>query len=218
LIVIYAEAAVYYPTREEYEQDPDRWCRDDTIGLEKGVGYIHTSEQYPGYHIDQLPDCVIVFPSFRPDRSRAVISSVDPSLLVSPDENVLWMIGKPHLQEDNWRMEAMRAINELTAATIQYEVSTFDYKDTLRALETIHDDRGESARFTLSPTGSKMQALGCALTCYLHPDIRVIFSSPEKFNASHYSDGCKATHYIDFGNLKNVRSSLDRVGQIELRD
>lgn len=216
LIVLYAEAAVYYPTRDEYDQDPERWCRDETIGLEKGVGYVHTSEQYPGYHIDQLPDCVVVFPSFRPERSRAVMSSIDPSLLVPGGDNVLWMIGKPRLPEDSWRMDAMRAINELTAASVQYDVSTFDYKETLRVLEMIYLERAECARFTLSPTGSKMQAVGSALTCYLHPDIRVIFSSPEKFNASHYSTGCKATYCVDFGSLADLRTKLDRIGQIEL--
>jgi hypothetical protein len=218
LVVLYAEAAIYYPSRDEYERDPDRWCSDDALGLESGVRYVHTSEQYPGYHIDQLPDCVIVFPSFRPERSRAVISTVDPSLLVPPSASVLWMLGKPHLSEDDWRIQAMRSINKLTSENIQYEVSTFDYKDSLRALDAIYKERSETARFTLSPTGSKMQAVGAAFSCYLHPDIRVVFSAPEKFNASHYSHGCKATWALDFNTLSDVREKLDRIGQIQITD
>jgi hypothetical protein len=218
LLLVYSEAAIYYPQRAEYAQDPERWIRDDAVGLEKGVRYVHTSEQYPGYHIDQLPDCVILFLSFRPERSRAVVSAVDPSLVVSPGQNVLWMLGVPHLPEDNWRIDAMRAINELTASSVQYEVSTFDYKDTLRTLESIYDERSESYRFTLSPIGSKMQAVGASLSCYLHPEVRVIFSAPQEFNASHYSRGCKAMWSIDFGDLSKIRTELDRVGEIYLVD
>jgi hypothetical protein len=218
LLVVYSEAAIYYPQRGEYTQDPERWVRDENVGLEKGVRYVHTSERYPGYHIDQLPDAVILFPSFRPERSRAVMSAVDPSLVISPGQNVLWMLGVPHLPEDSWRLDAMRAINQLTASSVQYEISTFDYKDTLRTLESIYQERSGSYRFTLSPIGSKMQAVGASLSCYLHPEVRVIFSAPEEFNASHYSTGCKAMWSIEFGDLSKLRANLDRVGGISLTE
>lgn len=218
LLVVYSEAAIYYPQRDEYTQDPERWVRDENVGLEKGVRYVHTSERYPGYHIDQLPDSVILFPSFRPERSRAVMSTVDPSLVIAPGENVLWMLGVPHLPEDRWRLDAMRAINQLTASSVQYEISTFDYKDTLRTLELIYQERSGSYRFTLSPIGSKMQAVGASLSCYLHPEVRVIFSAPEEFNASHYSTGCKAMWSVEFGDLFRLRANLDRVGEICLAE
>jgi hypothetical protein len=97
-------------------------------------------------------------------------------------------------------------------------VSTFDYQDSLRILEKIHLERANTFRLTLSPMGSKMQALGAALFCCLHPDVRVVFVTPREYNAAHYSEGCKATWMIDFGFLPRMRDLLDRVGQLSIEE
>lgn len=218
LRIIYSEAAVYHPTKDEYERDTEKLMQDDLFGLERGVGDVMPSINYPGYTPDPLPDFLIIFPSFKTDRSKAVISFADPSLLINAGDKVVWLLGEPHHNEDYWRLDAMKKINAINQHARQYEVSTFDYKATLEVLERLHGEMSERYRITLSPLGSKMQALGTALFCYMHPDVRIIFSTPKEYNAARYSTGCKAIWKIEFGALANVRSSLDMVGTLRVEE
>lgn len=216
--ILYSEAAIYYPTKKEYEGNPARWQTDDVLGLERGVSDVVTSIDHPGHHLDPLPDCLILFPTFKAERSKTVISTVDPSLLTSPGKKVIWLLGVPHLEEDRWRLEAMRTINAIGEDTPRHEVSTFDYKETMRALESIYREVSERYKITLSPIGSKMQALGTALFCHMHPDVRIMFATPKEYNAVQYSEGCKARWKIDFGSLKELRCVLDKIGTLKVEE
>jgi hypothetical protein len=218
LRIIYSEAAIYHPTKKEYEEEPAKWEREDLLGLERGVSDVMPSIEYPGHALDPLPDFVILFPSFKAERSKAIISFVDPSLLANPGDKVLWVLGVPHLSEDYWRVDAMRRINGIGGAVPQREVSTFDYRETLEVLDRVHTERSERHTITLSPLGSKMQALGTALFCYMHPDVRVIFSMPKEYNAARYSEGCKSVWEIEFGSLEELRNRLDQVGTLEIEE
>ena len=217
LRVIYSEAAVYYPSQEDFERETQTE-EDNQIGLEYGVGDVRPSIDHPGEALDPLPDSLILFPSFKGDRSKAVISFVDPSLLQKPNEKVVWLVGVPHLDDDKWRLEAMKKINEIDEETRYLEVSTFDYKQTLKVLEKLHAELSDKSRITISPLGSKMQALGTALFCYMHSDVRVILSSPREYNAAQYSEGYKEVWKIDFGPLAELRSNLDQVGLLRIVD
>ncbi len=218
LRVIYSEAAVYHPTREEYERNAAQWEKAGLLGLERGVSDVMPSIDHPGDDLDPQPDSLILFPSFKADRSKAVISSVDPSLLQNPGDKVIWLPGVPHVDKDRWRLEAMKRINGIGEGTRHFEISTFDYKQTLQCLEGLHAELSEKRRITVSPLGSKMQALGTALFCYMHPDIRVILSTPIEYNATQYSEGCKEIWKIDFGPLRELRECLDQVGTLQIVD
>lgn len=217
LRILYSEAQVYHPTKEEYDREPGQ-LDSGRVSLEHGVGDVLPSIDHPGQALDPLPDFVVLFPSFKPERSRAVLSFVDPSLLPNPGGSVVWLVGRPHLDEDSWRREAMRELNEIGPDSPQYEVSTFEYKDTLKVLERLHSERSETHTITLSPLGSKLQAFGTALFCFMRPDVRVIFSTPKEYNAVQYSAGCKAVWQIDLGSLDQLRSLLMEVGTIKIVD
>jgi hypothetical protein len=218
LSVLYSEAAVYHPTFEEYEGNLERYHAGTIPGLEHGVSDVSVSEDHPGYHIDPLPDCVILFPSFNKERSRKVIDYVDPTLQIAPGNKVLWLVGLPHYGEDRWRTAAMRALNDLSEKDLQYEVSTFDYKDALQALEAIYNEKNAGHKITVSPMGSKLQALGCAFFSYLHPDVRVVFATPKEYKALQYSSGCKEMWILDLSEVHGIRKLLDAVGQIKIAD
>ena len=209
LRIIYSEAGIYHPTKKEYELEGEKWDTGKAFGLDRGVRQVIPSFDHPGNALDPLPDFVVLFPSFKRERSKGVISFVDPSLLTSPGDKVVWLLGVPHLAENKWRLNAMKTINEIGQGAPQYEVGTFNYKDTLCVLERLHLERSETHTITLSPLGSKMQALGTALFCYIHPDVRIILSMPKEYNAMQYSEGCKDLWRIDFGSLKELRQKLD---------
>lgn len=218
LRVIYAEAAVYHPTSEEYQANSAEWANNNLFGLERGVGDVRPSIDQPGQGLDPLPDSIILFPSFKAERSLAVISFVDPSLLSHTGDKIVWLLGTPHLETDLWRLDAMKKINAIDDNMRHCEVSTFDYREALRILESLYIELSKKYRITISPLGSKMQALGTALCCYMHPDVRIIFSSPKEYNAIQYSKGCKEIWNIDFGNTRDLRSNLDIVGTLAVED
>ena len=72
----------------------------------------------------------------------------------------------------------MRLLNGIPESAPQFEVSTFDYKDALKRLDMIYAERCERFNITVSPLGSKLQALGTSLFCYMHPDVRVMTAIP----------------------------------------
>jgi hypothetical protein len=63
-----------------------------------------------------------------------------------------------------------------------------------------------------------MQALGTALFCYMHPDVRVIFSTPKEYNAARYSKGCKEVWEMDVGAVGELRRRLDEVGTLLIEE
>ena len=110
----------------------------------------------------------------------------------------------------------MKKINDIDKDIPQYEVSTFNYKEVLRILEKIYTEMSETHTITVSPLGSKMQALGTGIFCYMHPDVRIIFAMPKEYNATQYSKGYKSVWQIEFGPLKELRHKLDQVGTLRV--
>ena len=217
LRIVYSEAALYHPTEAEYRADPKRWTHDPHFGTEHGVAEIVPMAEFPGNHLDPLPDFVMVFPSFKPDRARAVIHFIDPSLQANAGKKVLWCLGVPRLEEDKWRLTAMREINELRAEYSQVELSTFLYKETLLALEQAYSERANSYNISVAPFGSKLQSVAVALFCTMHPDVRVVSAKPKKYGVL-FSDGCKHTWELRVGNTRSLRELLAGVGDLVIED
>ena len=214
LNVLYSEANIYHPTKSEFEARPSVGIDQPEKGLERGVGDVRPSREFPGQHFDQLPDAIILFPTFKAERSKAVIDFVDPSLIGVEGEQIVWLVGVPPLPENRWRIDALKEINGLTTKDFQHEVSTLDYRETLSRLESIYDQLWDRYRLTLSPIGSKMQALGSSLFSYIHPDTRIVFAIPQEYNAAQYSEGCRETWIIEFGPLSALRDLLGSVGRL----
>jgi hypothetical protein len=218
LRILYSEAELYHPTNDEYTENPQKWESEQEFGLEKGVSMLESSREYPGLHLDLLPNCIVLFPNFKAERSNAVIAKIDPALLNKSSEKINWILGRPHKKEDLWRLEAMRKINKIGEKQVQYELCTFNYKETLITLDRIYEKFWANHNITLSPLGSKMQSIGSTLFCYLHPDVHIIFAIPAEYNAVHYSEGCKATWMIDFGSIFHLKVLLKSVGKLIIKE
>jgi hypothetical protein len=219
LIIVYSEAAMYHPTKVEYEAGVDQWSSESRNGLEWGVEEVTILSHNPGAHLDSVPDCVAIFPTFNPSRSKAIISAVDPALLSNAGDKVHWIIGLPHLvEEDGWRTGALIEINGLSGESIQHFVSTFDYKESIRALERITHQVGDRYKITVAPLGSKMQSVGTTLFSVAHPEVRIIHAVPKEYNAARYSKGCKAMWRLDLGESRQLRALLRRVGCLVVED
>lgn len=215
LTVLYAEAADYHPTQSEWVNDKGQWLDDERLGLERGIGDLDYSVEYPGLSLEPLPEFLLLFPSFSHERAQAIINAVDPTLGTAEGrERLVWFLGQPHFDKDFWRLDAVREINRLSGDDRQIPTSTFDYKAVLRELDAVHRLARAHHRVTLSPMGSKLQTLGASLFCYMHADVRVVLARPREYNASSYSHGCKAMWAVRFGRTHRVRHVLRRVGSL----
>lgn len=218
LRILYSEAAVYHPTPDEYNQNPEKWTTEEGFGLTKGVGKVIPSTEHPGNRRDRLPEAIIAFATFKAERTKAVITSIDESLINRPKDRIIWIIGEPHLPEDRWRADMVREVNNVPRSAPSYEVTTFDYKKTIEKLESIYKTLDCKYHISISPLGAKMQLVGIALFWYVRQDVSIVFSIPQKYNASQYTEGCKETWQIDLGDIRKVREMLDCVGQLQLID
>lgn len=216
LHILYSEADVYHPTKQEYRDQPEKWTTEEGFGLARGVGKVVFSPEFHGYRRDQLPESIVVFPTFKPERTRAIITQVDESLIIRPKDRIVWMIGVPHLSEDRWRADIVKEINRIPEDADCHEVSTFDYKQTLETLEMIYRAKEGAYSITISALGSKFQAVGIALFWYIRQNVSIAFAMPERYNALQYSEGSKATWMINLGNLREIEALLDTVGQLQI--
>ncbi|MBW1669090.1 MAG: hypothetical protein JRJ66_13785 [Deltaproteobacteria bacterium] len=218
LRVVYSEAGLYHPTKKEYDAHPDKWTSDDKLGLARGVSTVTRSPDHPGSRRDVLPEAAIVFPTFKPERIRAILADIDESLLMKPKKRVVWLIGEPHLPEDHWRTDVQQRINDIPASAPVYKVSTFDYKKTLEILERVYQPIDCKYLVNIAPLGSKMQSLGVVLFWYIHPEVSIYFASPREYNAVQYSEGCKATWRVEFGDVNGIRKFLRSVGELRIQN
>jgi hypothetical protein len=216
LHIVYSEAETYHPTKDEWEKARDEHTKEEGFGLAKGVGNILPSSEHPGLRRDNMLELVFAFPTFKPERSKAVIAHIDPSLATNPGDRVIWFIGKPHLGENEWRMEAVKEINKISDDVPHYFVSTFDYRETLFNLNKTWEEYNEKYHITISPLGSKMQSLGIALFWQIHQEISMIFAIPKEYNAKQYSESYSDTWYIPFGMTKDVVKLLSCIGSLEI--
>jgi hypothetical protein len=216
LTVAYAEAEVYHPTIEEFSKNEAIWMSEDSLGTEKGVEDISPSEEFLGEHLDAVSNVVILLPSFRHERSAAIISHIDPALLIKPNDDVIWVLGCPHLVEDLWRRDAMRKLNRIVDDAKVYEASTFDYREVWRIFESIYDAKWETSNITLSPLGSKLQTIGVTLFCLRHPDVRVLFSVPKQYNRKQWSHGVRGLWRITFNSGREFLAAARHAGTIRL--
>lgn len=219
LRIIYSEAKIYHPTEEEYLLDPEKWTKEESLGLTQGVTKVMPSSEYHGYRRDRLPDIVVAFATFKPERTKGIIADISELISIEPNRQLIWIIGKPHLEEDNWRIKFVKKINNIADSSIIFNVCTFEYKETLKAIQKIynkHDEQENECHINLSPLGSKMQSLGIALFYYIRPDFSIYFAMPKKYNAHQYSEGVKAIWQINFGQLRDIKDVLNNIGQIKI--
>lgn len=219
LQIVYTEADVYHPTEDESKDDIDKWIREEDAGLTMGVSNVFTCLEYSGKNIDGLPQALVGFLTFKPERIRKIIAYVDETLFKDP-KRVFWIIGEPHLPENMWRINLVKKINkgiiEQSKDAPIYIISTFNYKDTLKKLYEIYETNSFQYHINIAPLGSKMQQIGVALFHHMKPDTTIVFAPPQKYNAEHYSEGYTKTWKIDFGSTKEILSLLDSVGTIKL--
>jgi hypothetical protein len=217
LELVYAEAQEYLPTKEEFEAERSRFTDSEQMGLDGKVLDVTVAGEFSGAHSQLLPHQLVVFPGFSRDRVRATISKADPEWIVEPSRApIVWMVGRPLHADLHWRRDAVREIHDLAQDESMRELSTFDYRETLRSLDQVYSETEHERNLTISALGSKMQAVGIALFCAARPDVRVLLARPQNYNASAYTRGTRVIWSLSLGSMRELSNALRRVGTLEL--
>jgi hypothetical protein len=219
LTIVYAEADEYRPTKEEFEMERQRFVESGQMGLDDGVLDVAVSGEYNGVHSPNLPDSLVIFPGFSRDRVRSVISQIDGDWIVAPEVAALvWMVGLPPHSDLVWRRDALHAIHELDSGEDRdiHDVSTFDYRETLRALDDTYRSSNHEVNLAIAALGSKMQAVGIALFCCARPDVSVLLARPRIYNAGSYTRGVRNVWQLTLGSTSQLSKQLRMVGTLEL--
>jgi hypothetical protein len=218
LTILYAEGKFYHPTEAEFEKLINKKGGDSKLSQSYGVEDVIISPEYNG-GTKENQDLVICFPSFKAERTEAIITKIDDIILKQKDKKrLIWIIGDPHMDEPqkSMRRKIQKQINSMIEETDKiYYVDTLDYKKTLLVLDHIYKDVYESFHINISDLGSKMQSFGIAIFATLRRDVTVYYSEPTKYNPLHYSEGVKDFWIIEIGNTLNYIKELIKVDLIE---
>lgn len=216
LKIVYAEAEIYHPTFEEFEAEPEKWTSEDGFGLTRGVNQVIPSPEHPGT-IRENPNLIIIFPTFKPERAKKIISEIDETMLIHQTDRIIWIIGDPNMDPERQtaRKEIIKRINNISSDDYSIEVSTLNYIKTFELLNQIVNKKPHY-HINIAILGSKMQSLGIFLFWYIRQDASLYFTIPEEYNPTQYSEKCKKIWMINFNHLDELRHNLNRIGSIEI--
>lgn len=218
LTILYTEAETYYPLYEEYEKNPDRFKDELELGIAKGVQKVITSPMYPG-GIKENPSLIVAFPTFKPERTLAIVTDIDESILLKPDKRLIWILGSPNMEEPHKenRLRMLKEINDVGDSTA-FNVSTLYYKQTIEVLEQIYQKYNIFYHINISDVGSKMQSIGISIFCYFRPDVSIYFAIPQEYNSNEYSKGIKDHWQIKIESMSEFVNKLNEIDSINIEN
>ncbi len=214
LTMVYAEAEVYHPTWEKFEDEKREYEKETEtlpIFLTTGLYGIVATTSLSTTAMQGYPLMIIAFPTFNHRELTALVNEI-------PPEHLILLEGRPHEAHNQWRLDAIRWLNRKikeylsngdTFSEEEKTVSTFDYHKTIMMLEKIYQSYKYERRIIVVPTGSKLQTFGIFLFKQMHPDIQIIYPVTKKF-AETYTEGYKRIWEISLPSFSEFVLRLDR--------
>ena len=216
--VHYAEAKVYGPSREEFEEaKKNNEIHQPTIQIFTGVHGVVRVASLASVAMQGQPTAALVFMSFNDALTQVLLNTVYPSRL-------FLINGRPPVH--SWREEATAWIHDQVRREWDEDnpvatpsagevpiplraVSTLDYRETLSLLVDLYWQLSATHRVLLAPAGSKMQAVGCFIVKALHPDIHIEYPSPDGF-LPQYSSQIANRWLLNLGHLRTLLDTISR--------
>lgn len=207
LIVLYTESERYSPSFEEFTDAIERINKEEIytfpMFISSGVADILFPPEFASSILQGQPSRLIVFPSFNPYQLLAVMNELQPNYLEI-------VHGIPHDKDNLWRRNAINDLNrieDIKRSKNEYDVSTFDYRETLKLLLDIYNKENVFDQLTIVPTGSKLQALAIGIFRAFMEDVGIAYPTPHEFkDIAHYSQGVRRTYLLDLSFLPSLTS------------
>ena len=209
--IIYSEPVDYAPTKNEYDQHYEALRL--AAGLPSyGVHDVVRTPMLTSVVMQRSPAIIVAFTSFNEQLIRALLSNFNPAhlfLINGVPPTLLWR------EEATQKMHAnvlsdYRVDNPFdTNGRLELRSSTLFYGETFSVLSDIYRKYCVTNRIVLAPTGSKMQALGCALLKLCCPDVHIEYPTPESFLLKGFSSSeIKCIHQVVFPDFCNFIANL----------
>lgn len=222
LNIIYYEAKVYFPKKEDYDSNKEDCIKsilETDIQEKDGVHTPYFSPINPGNFEVSYNDFLINIPTLKLNRPFAALLEYNGSFFMNQSiDSVKWILGKPekHVWREKLQLDVLNRGLELRNAKHTCSdwntigCSTLNYKSITQELFSIIDKQ-ERKNISIMAMGSKMQTIGVALTLFARSECRVILVKPKEFNPSSYSEGAGKPWQLIF-NLDNVKLELKKIG------
>ena len=214
--IVYCEAEFYHPLKEEYEKEK---LAENTFPafLTTNVYKIVTTTELSSTSMQGYPFLIIAFPTFNYKEMYTLLNEITPQYLIKIE-------GNPREKHNQWRLEALRWINRKLDSDFdpnikgiyKKELSTFEYVKTIEILNEIYKKYKYTHKCIISPTGSKLQALGVLFFKQIYPEIQLVYPVTTKFSEE-YTEGCKEIWYIKFERFSEFMMKIATFRRAELK-
>ncbi len=204
--IIYSEAGGYPPSKEQVDQVLKEITENSVYRgmlLSSGVFDVVIVPELSSVALQGEPLRLICFPSFNRDQLDALRGELQPA-------SYSIIHGRPPLEENVWRLDAIRRLNHTDSITghEDCEASTLDYRDTLACLIRIYQEHGATERLVIAPTGSKMQAVATGLFRSFMNDIRIAYPVPRHFAApTDYTTGVRSVYGLNLDPFSSLHQA-----------
>lgn len=227
--LFYAEAEHYFPEPREWTEFLSRISdKSDSLTIareyaarpegfqSRGVEIVYESESFLGSNQDGLPVQMVAFPNFSLERMKSMVSFCE-NQFNALGRDTEWFVGQPpDVAKNGWRTEALTQLY-LVSPDRLHSVSTLDYRDTLRALDDLWENKCTERHMIITTLGSKMQHLGVLCFLKMHQDVGLVLSEPAEFVAGRFSTGIGSRWWIDCGRVSELVRLLESRGELTFR-
>lgn len=217
LRLLYAEAAIYYPSvtewnefRQNTEDAPDLLAiaeHFERVNFQsRGIESTYDSERFPGRNTSGMPTQMVAVPNFSLERMKTMLARAE-GLYTSIRDETVWLLGDPPNKAlHGWRLDALGGLYQVDSKGIP--VSTLNYKHIIRVLEDRWDEAFIERHLVIATLGSKMQHVGTFLFLLMHPDVGLMLSEPSHFVVERFSEGVGDIWSLSLGKVDRMAELL----------
>lgn len=186
--VIYAEAEVYPPLAEDYE-NARAGDNPPPSFISSGIFEVVSSPELSSVSMLGGAIRLVSFLSFDPSQLSNLVQEVQPT-----HNNAVR--GESPRAEMAWRTDAIDQMNRSTVKMLQgvdfHKACTFDYRETLNLILELYKRHSVFDRILIAPTGSKMQAVAVGILRGVLGDLQIIYPTPLQFlNPERHTEGVR---------------------------
>ncbi len=218
--IVYTEALKYRPDHNEYQNtknfvfqsDPKKFSEE--INKKKWLYNTHYKVEFIENHEPKISPAfnklLISFLPWKSSRLESIFQEYE-------YQKKIFFAGIPHKNENRWRLEAVKEINELLIDPISpiFNIDTFGYKTTVSELKNILFDSSRllnNYNISIALLGSKLQSLACWYITNVIKSIGIIISSPFEYHVLDFSYEIGDSWIFDLVNPKTIiDKTLDQI-------
>ena len=193
--VVYGEAESYRPTEDEFAGRQRTGSGIAAGYLSSGIFEIASTPELAS--VSMLGEAIrlVAFPSFDPAQLKNLLEELQPTY-------VELVGGKPPADVNRWRTGAIDVLNSAAVGQLrgaqEHTACTRDYRETLRVLLEIYQQRSMFDRLVVAPTGSKMQAVAVGVFRGALYDVQIVYPTPRRFtDPDGYTAGVRQLYELD---------------------